>query len=116
MIAADPNIADLYGNRTPPADFWHTALLYRSYMFGIPLHLLAVHFPIALTVLALVYDARRSHAVGYALTLWAAAGAAVAGATGLLLASERAATKGAIAHAGLGLIGTIVLIALAMLR
>jgi uncharacterized membrane protein len=85
-------------------------------MFGIPLHLLAVHFPIALSVLALIYDARRSHTLGYALTLWAAAGAAVAGATGLLLAGERAATKGAIAHAGLGLIGTIVLIALAMLR
>jgi len=85
-------------------------------MFGIPLHLLAVHFPIALAVLALIYDARGSHTTGYSLTLWAAAGSAVSGATGLLLASERGATKSAIAHAGLGLIGTIIFIALAMLR
>jgi uncharacterized membrane protein len=48
--------------------------------------------------------------------LWAAAGSAVSGATGLLLASESGATKSAIAHAGLGLVGTIVFIALAMLR
>ena len=59
-------------------------------MFGIPFHLLVVHFPIALASIALVYDARGSHQMGYALTLWAAAGA--------------------------GLAGGIILIALAMLR
>ena len=85
-------------------------------MFGIPLHLLVVHFPIALAFIALVYDARGLHQTGYTLTLWAAAGAGLAGATGLVQASGAAATKEAVAHAGAGLAGGIILIALAMLR
>jgi uncharacterized membrane protein len=85
-------------------------------MFGIPLHLLLVHFPIALALIALVYDFRGAHATGYGLTLWAAAGAALAAATGLVQASGAAATKGAVAHAATGLAGGITLIALAMLR
>jgi uncharacterized membrane protein len=85
-------------------------------MFGIPLHLLLVHFPIALGCIALVSDARGGHQTGYALTLWTALGAALAAATGLIQASGTSATQGAIAHAGAGLVGGIVWVALAMLR
>src|SRR5215467_9817944 len=91
-------------------------------MFDIPLHFLVVHFPIALIVVALVYDARgyfsrnpELNQTGYSLTLWASAGAASAVGTGLQLAGGFPAS-GAIAHAGMGLFGTIVLIALTVLR
>ena len=91
-------------------------------MFDIPLHVLVVHFPIALIVVAVIYDTRgyfsgtpELHDTGYSLVLWATAGAALAAGTGLQLAGGLSAS-GAIAHAGLGLFGTIALIALTVLR
>jgi uncharacterized membrane protein len=61
-------------------------------MFDIPLHFLLVHFPIALTLMAAVLDVRaflgkrpEHHRTGYALILWAAAGASLAMLTGLVL-------------------------------
>ena len=92
-------------------------------MLDIPLHLLVVHFPIALAVIAVIYDTRgrlsgrpELHQTGYVLTLWSAAGAALALATGLQLTGGHLEAPESIAHAGLGLVGGIILIALAVLR
>jgi uncharacterized membrane protein len=92
-------------------------------MFGIPLHLLFIHFPIALTVLAAVFDVRAHlgkrpdlHQTGYALSLWATAGAAIAMLTGLQLLGDRNQASRATFHAALGLITGLVLIAVAMIR
>jgi uncharacterized membrane protein len=93
-------------------------------MFGIPIHKLIIHFPIALTIMALVYDAwalyaKRPalHRTAYGLTLWAAVGALAAAGTGLQLAEMIRLDKGAVTgHAGFALGATIVLAALAGLR
>src|SRR6185295_19041915 len=92
-------------------------------MLGIPLHFYLVHFPIALTVLAAVYDLRASfgkrhelHQTGYALILWAAAGAAMAAITGLQMLGNRNVAVFATMHAALGLGTGLVLIAVAMAR
>jgi len=92
-------------------------------MFNIPLHLLLVHFPIALTVMAAVFDTRAHfgkrpelHRTGYALILWAASGAALAMLTGLQLLGDRRQTSGATFHAASGLISGLVLIAVSMIR
>ena len=93
-------------------------------MFGIPIHKLIIHFPIALTLIALVYDgwalyARRPelHRTGYGLTLWAAVGALAAAGTGLQLAEMIRIDKGAVTgHAGFGIGSTILLAALAGMR
>jgi uncharacterized membrane protein len=92
-------------------------------MFEIPLHFLIVHFPIALTVMAAVLDVRaywgkrpELHRTGYALILWAAAGASLAMLTGLQLLGDRRQTSGATFHAASGLITGLVLIAIAMIR
>jgi len=52
------------------------------FLFDIPTHKLIIHFPIALTVIAVIYDswalyAKRPelHRTSYGLTLWAAVGA-----------------------------------------
>ena len=93
-------------------------------MFGIPIHKLIIHFPIALTIIALAYDswalyAKRPalHRTGYGLTLWAAVGAFAALGTGLQLAQmvrlDKAAGTG---HAGFAIGSTIVLVALAGIR
>jgi uncharacterized membrane protein len=92
-------------------------------MFDVPLHFLVVHFPIALTVLAAVLDVRafvgkrpEQHRTGYALILWAAAGAALAMLTGLQLLGDRRQSSGATFHAASGLITGLVLIAVSMIR
>jgi uncharacterized membrane protein len=93
-------------------------------MFGIPIHKLIIHFPIALTIMALVYDAwalyakkPALHRTAYGLTLWAAVGALAAAGTGLQLAEMIRLDKGAVTgHAGFALGATIVLAALAGLR
>lgn len=93
-------------------------------MFGIPIHKLIIHFPIALTIMALVYDswalyAKKPalHRTAYGLTLWAAVGALAAAGTGLQLAEMIRIDKGAVTgHAGFALGATIVLAALAGLR
>ena len=92
-------------------------------MFGIPLHLLFIHFPIALAVLAAIYDLRAHfgrrpelHRTGLALSLWAAVGAAVAMTTGLELLGDRSHASRATIHAALGLVSGLVLVAVAMVR
>jgi uncharacterized membrane protein len=92
-------------------------------MFDVPLHFLIVHFPIALTVMAAVLDLRafignrpEQHRTGYALILWAAAGAALAMLTGLQLLGDRRQSSGATFHAASGLVTGLVLIAVSMIR
>src|SRR5437867_11887020 len=93
-------------------------------MFDVPIHKLIVHFPIALTIIAVIYDswglyAKRTglHSDAYALTLWAAAGALAAVGTGLQLAEMVHLDKGAVTgHAGFGTASMIVVVALAGLR
>src|SRR5262245_15617228 len=93
----------------------------RTNMFGIPMHKLIIHFPIALTIIAVGYDswalyARKPalHRTAYGLTLWAAVGALAAAGTGLQLAEMVRLDKGAVTgHAGYAIASTIVLAALA---
>ena len=93
-------------------------------MFDVPIHKLIVHFPIALMIVAVIYDAwavytRRPelHRTGYGLTLWAAVGALAAVGTGLQLAEMIHVDKGAVTgHAGFGITSAIVIAALAGLR
>ena len=93
-------------------------------MFDVPLHKLVVHLPIALTIVATLYDswaiyAKRPtmHETSYGLTLWAAAGALAAVVTGLQLAQmiriDRAAVTG---HAGFGIVSAIVITAIGVVR
>ena len=93
-------------------------------MFGIPIHKLIIHFPIALTIIAVIYDSwalyakkPELHRIAYGLTLWAAVGALAAAGTGLQLAEMIRLDKGAVTgHAGFALASTIVLAAVAGLR
>ena len=94
------------------------------FLFDIPIHKLIIHFPIALTIIAVIYDswalyARKPelHRTGYALTMWAAVGALAAAATGLQLAEMVRIDKAAVTgHAGFGITATILLAAIAGLR
>src|SRR5438874_6968505 len=94
------------------------------FLFDIPTHKLIIHFPIALTVIAVIYDswalyAKRPelHRTTYGLTLWAALAALGAAGTGLQLAEivriDKAAVTG---HAGFAIPATILLTAIAGLR
>src|SRR5215510_8004688 len=93
-------------------------------MFGIPLHRLIIHFPIALTIIAAVYDSwalyakkPELHRTAYGLTLWAAVGALAAAGTGLQLAEMIRLDKAAVTgHAGFAIGSTIMLAAVAGLR
>jgi uncharacterized membrane protein len=93
-------------------------------MFGIPIHKLIIHFPIALTIIAVIYDSwalyakkPELHRTAYGLTLWAAVGALAAAGTGLQLAEMVRLDKGAVTgHAGFAIASTIVLAGLAGLR
>src|SRR5438445_6102498 len=93
-------------------------------MFDVPIHKLLIHFPIALTIIALIYDSwalytrkPELHRTGYGLTLWAAVGALSAVGTGLQLAEMLHLDKGAVTgHAGLGITAAIVISALAGMR
>jgi len=94
------------------------------FLFDIPIHKLIIHFPIALTIIAVIYDswalyARKPelHRTGYGLTLWAAVGALAAAGTGLQLAEMVRIDKAAVTgHAGFGITATILLAAIAGLR
>jgi uncharacterized membrane protein len=93
-------------------------------MFDVPIHKFIIHFPIALTIVALLYDSwalyakkPELHRTAYGLNLWAAIAALAAVVTGLQLAEMIHADKGAVTgHAGFGIASTIVLTALAGLR
>lgn len=93
-------------------------------MAGIPLHKLLNHFPIALTLIAVIYDSwavysRRPemHQTGYGLTLWAAVGALASVVSGLDLAGGSQYSKGAVTgHAGFGIAFAIVITAVAVVR
>ena len=90
-------------------------------LFGVPIHKFLIHFPIALTIMALVYDAwalytkkPELHRAAYGLTLWAAVGALAAMGTGLQLAEMVRLDKGAVTgHAGFAIASVIVLAGLA---
>jgi len=83
-------------------------------MFGVPYHFLLVHFPLVLVLLALFYDLRGIFDIGYRLTLGAAAGALIAVTTGLMLAGGNFSKM--TIHAGASLLGSLCVVALAMLR
>ncbi len=93
-------------------------------MFDVPIHKLIVHFPIALMIIAAVYDswglyAKKPdlHRAAYGLTLWAAVGALAAAGTGLQLAELIRADKATVTgHAGFAISSTIVIAALAGIR
>ena len=93
-------------------------------MFDVPLHKLIVHFPVALTLVAAMYDSwaiysKRPtlHDSSYGLTLWAAIGALTAVVTGLQLAQMIRIDKAAVTgHAGFGIASTLVITAVGGLR
>ena len=93
-------------------------------MFDVPIHKFIIHFPIALAVMALIYDSwalyakkPELHRLGYSLTLWAAIGGLAAVGTGLQLAEMVHIDKGAVTgHAGFGISAAILLAGLAGLR
>jgi uncharacterized membrane protein len=93
-------------------------------MFDVPIHKLIVHFPIALMIIATVYDSwalytkrPELHRTAYGLILWAAVGALAAVGTGLQLAEMIHIDKGAVTgHAGFGITSAIVVSVLAGLR
>ena len=90
-------------------------------IFGVPIHKFLIHFPIALTIMALVYDSwglyakkPELHRAAYGLTLWASVGALAAMGTGLQLAEMVRLDKGAVTgHAGFAIGSVIVLAGLA---
>ena len=92
-------------------------------MFGVPLHLLLVHFPIAFALLAVTYDLRAHfghapelHETGYRLTGWASVAAACAVLSGLQMGKGRLESSESIAHVGSALLGVLCLVALMVLR
>ena len=103
----------------------HSPIGQTNLMFGVSLHSLLVHFPIALTFVACGYDgwavyARRSrlHRVGSSLIKLAAGTAVAATATGLDLAgiSGLGSASSVTGHAGMALISTLVLSVTAIVR
>src|SRR5687767_11267782 len=93
-------------------------------MLDIPLHKLIIHFPIALTIIAVIYDSwgvysdrPKLHETAYGLTLWAAVTALAAVVSGLDSAGGVRISKGAVTgHAGFGIAAAIVIAALGILR
>jgi uncharacterized membrane protein len=94
------------------------------FLFDIPVHKLIIHFPIALTIMAAIYDSwaiysrkPELHRMGYGLTLWAAVAALAAAGTGLQLAEMVRIDKAAVTgHAGFAISATILLAAIAGAR
>ena len=89
-------------------------------MFGIPLHNLAVHFPIVLALVAVLYDGwaryagdRSLHSAASGLVMLAAVAAIIATASGLNLAGASGLGSGSATtgHAVSGILTTIVLTA-----
>ena len=94
-------------------------------MSGLSLHVLIVHFPIVLAIFAVFYDLWASssgnklfHTVGSSLTKWAAISAVLATATGLQHAgvSGLGSRSDVSAHAAAGVITTMILVAMAVVR
>jgi uncharacterized membrane protein len=93
-------------------------------MFGIPLHKLIVHFPIALTIVAFSYDFRglyykrpEYHEIGYRLSIWAAGTIVVAIITGLSRAGALGLDSGAATgHTGYGIGSGLILVGLGVRR
>src|ERR1051325_4183289 len=91
------------------------------FLFDIPIHKFIIHFPIALTVMAAIYDSwaiysrkPELHRMGYGLTLWGAVAALAAAGTGLQLAEMVRIDKAAVTgHAGFAIPATILLAAVA---
>ena len=94
------------------------------FLFDIPIHKFLVHFPIALTIIAAIYDSwalysrkPELHRTGYGLSLWAAVAGLAAAGTGLQLAEMVRIDKAAVTgHAGFAITATILLTAVAGLR
>jgi uncharacterized membrane protein len=94
-------------------------------MFGVQIHTLVTHFPIALTVAVFFYDAWGYYSrtpscfgVGSSLTRFAAIGAIVAVGTGFSLAGMSGLGSGSsvTGHAGFGVLAATVLVALMLVR
>ncbi len=93
-------------------------------MFDIPLHRLIIHFPIALTIIALIYDAwgsysnrLESHDISHGLMMWASVSSLAAVITGLQLAGISRIESGVITgHAGFGIMAAILATALGVWR
>jgi uncharacterized membrane protein len=93
-------------------------------MFGIPLHKLIVHFPIALTLAAFAYDMRalyskrpELHDIGYKLTVWSAVSAVAAVTTGLSRAGALGLDSGAVTgHTAYGIGAGLVLVGFSVRR
>src|SRR5436190_14614120 len=91
------------------------------FIFGIPIHKFIIHFPIALIIIALIYDSwalyagkPEMHRTGYGLTIWAAVFALAAVGTGLQLAEMVRLDKAAVTgHAAFALGSTLVITGLA---
>jgi len=93
-------------------------------MFGVPVHKLIIHFPIALMIIAAIYDGwavyskrPQLHDVGYGLTLWAAVASLAAVVTGLQLAGVTRVAPGVVTgHAGFGIASCLAITTLGILR
>jgi len=94
------------------------------FLFDIPIHKFLIHFPIALTIIALIYDSwaiysrkPELHRTGYGLTMWAAVAALAAAGTGLQLAEMVRIDKASVTgHAGSAILATILLVTVAGAR
>jgi uncharacterized membrane protein len=93
-------------------------------MFGVPAHKLIIHFPIALMIIAAIYDCwgvyskrPQLHIVGYGLSLWAAVSSLAAVVTGLQLAGVTRVAPGVVTgHAGFGIASSLVITTVGILR
>jgi uncharacterized membrane protein len=93
-------------------------------MFDIPLHKLIVHFPIALAVIAALYDGwalyyRKPslHDASYGMALWAGVSSLAAVTTGLLLAGVSRIDAGVLTgHTGFGIAAGIIVTFAAFVR
>ena len=93
-------------------------------MSDVPVHVLIVHFPIALAIFAFTYDGwavysnrPEMHDAGYGLSLWSALTALIAVVTGFQIAGLGGISKGAITgHALYGISTAILLVAFGLWR
>ena len=94
-------------------------------MFGVQLHTLVTHFPIALTVAAFAYDASAfyyrnpgRYGIGSGLIRFAAVTAVLSAGTGFSLAGVSGLGSGGsvTGHAGFGALTAIILVALVFVR
>src|ERR1051325_8059798 len=94
------------------------------FLFDIPVHKFLIHFPIALTIIALMYDSwaiysrkPELHRTGYGLPLWPAVASLASAGTGLQLAEMVRIDKASvIGPARFAIPATILLAAVAGIR